>query len=206
MVWWNPTVAASRGRGCRARTRSARRISCQTTYASARGSQARPPDMLHSAPSRRRAVCRGVRVVHLPAAHETCAPRARICPGRLRPAPHALALLCAPAVTAPASRAPPHAPQATWAAFYGSSGSMGQRNGLVTATALGGQFTRRLPSALTDFNDGRSENPVVTRLAWPSVGHARTRGHAPQAVQIHPSGGQFDFDRSSARVPHGAYV
>ena len=41
---------------------------------------------------------------------------------------------------------------------------MGQRNGLVTATTLGGQFTRRLPSALADFNSGRSENPVVTYL------------------------------------------
>ena len=34
----------------------------------------------------------------------------------------------------------------------------------MTATSLGGQFVRRLPSALTDFNNGRSENPVVTYL------------------------------------------
>lgn len=67
----------------------------------------------------------------------------------------------------------------TFAAFYGSAGSLGQRNGLVTASKLGGQFTRRLPSALVDFrtapqnhssrhysnvSDARSENPVVTFL------------------------------------------
>jgi hypothetical protein len=70
----------------------------------------------------------------------------------------------------------------TFAGFYGSAGSLGQRNGLVTVTELGGQFTRRLPSALVDFNtapqnhssgsgsggsnisDARSENPVVTYL------------------------------------------
>jgi hypothetical protein len=66
----------------------------------------------------------------------------------------------------------------TFAAFYGSAGSLGQRNGLVTTSELGGQFTRRLPSALVDFDtaprnhsgprsnvsDARSENPVVTYL------------------------------------------
>ena len=41
---------------------------------------------------------------------------------------------------------------------------MGQRNGLVTAPKLGAPFTRRLPSALVDFDNGTSENPVVTYL------------------------------------------
>lgn len=48
----------------------------------------------------------------------------------------------------------------TWAAFYGSSGTMGQRNGLVTAKQLGGQFARKLPTALTDFNDGTARIPT----------------------------------------------
>ena len=68
----------------------------------------------------------------------------------------------------------------TFAAFYGSAGIWGQRNGLVTASQLGGQFTRWLPSAMVDFrtspqnhsnqkvpsnvSDARSENPVVTFL------------------------------------------
>eukprot|EP01048_Picozoa_sp_COSAG05_P020080 COSAG05_NODE_3322_length_2150_cov_1.173086_3_plen_97_part_00 len=34
----------------------------------------------------------------------------------------------------------------------------------MTTTKLGGQFVRRLPSAMVDFNAGRSENPVVTHL------------------------------------------
>jgi len=53
----------------------------------------------------------------------------------------------------------------TWAAFYGSAGSMGQKNGLVTAPSLQGPFERVRPSSLVDFNNGTTENPVVTYLA-----------------------------------------
>ena len=34
----------------------------------------------------------------------------------------------------------------------------------------------------------------------------RTTVYAPRAVRFRPDGGQFDFARSSARTPHGAYV
>ena len=62
---------------------------------------------------------------------------------------------------------------ATWAAFYGSAQTqragtsphdLGWYNGLVTAGSLGGQWVRRLPTALVDLNGGFSENPIVCRL------------------------------------------
>ena len=46
---------------------------------------------------------------------------------------------------------------AEWAAFYGSSGAMGQRNGLVLSSSLAGPFKRMLPSSLVNFNNGTSE-------------------------------------------------
>ena len=62
----------------------------------------------------------------------------------------------------------------TWAAFYGSAQTehatarphnMSWYNGLVTTSRLGDPFVRRTPSSLVNFNQGFSENPIVSYLA-----------------------------------------
>lgn len=62
----------------------------------------------------------------------------------------------------------------TWVAFYGSAQmehatvrphNMSWYNGLVTASRLGDPFVRRTPSSLVNFNQGFSENLIVSYLA-----------------------------------------
>ena len=49
---------------------------------------------------------------------------------------------------------------------------------------------------------GRPSEPVVVRTADASGATV----YASPAVELNPNGVQFDFARSSARTPHGAYV
>eukprot|EP00039_Didymoeca_costata_P033050 m.40503 g.40503 ORF g.40503 m.40503 type:complete len:222 (+) comp9668_c0_seq1:578-1243(+) len=110
----------------------------------------------------------------------------------------------------------------TFAAFYGSAHTRNPRppdawkNGIVLAEEIGGNFTRLLPSSLVNFNNGGSENPIVTYLSSYSLYlavfddlHAQSQGFGystsidglnwktPASIAVVPGG---------TRTPQGSFL